>query len=169
MFSLTTFHKIMTEVANRIKSGGLTDLPDANVVIKKTTKDRERIEVGLPGILIAPGNTENIPTTGGTNIRDDIGYPVEVMMFDAHRQQSFDNLPVDAEEGHPDQEYHFDDRLQWRDTIRKLFIRQRLTGVDTVFTCEVEPLAIVDANEFLKRNLWVSALVLRFWSREARL
>jgi len=165
---ISTYRQILEAVQMRIRAAQLPDLDDCNVIVDKVNRNRERIIPGIPGIVIAPENAESIPLGGGTNVRDDVGYPVSVSMFDCHRQQSFDGEPACAEEGCVDGTYEFDDRLYWREQIRKIFIRQRLSPIDCVYTCEVEAFQVLNADELLKRNLWSSSLLLRFISRESR-
>jgi hypothetical protein len=107
----------------------------------------------LPGVLIAPLDADAISRAGGTNQRDDVGYPIAVGLFAADSDSQTEN---------------YDRNLLWRERIRRKFLHQRLSGVPSVYTCLVEPKQIVDPFRWLARNLWVSTLLLRFLSREAR-
>lgn len=167
------YHGILLQVQVQLKALSLSQIVDENIEIAKVLNERETVFPGLPGILVLPIGNESIPPAGGTNERDDIGYPVGVVMFDSDRQDTRTGEPADAELGTQDQFYAFDRKLKWREDIRAEFIRQRLdissqiAGAD-IWDCTVEPGAVVNSDDWLRDNIWMSVLVLRFWSRESR-
>lgn len=161
--------QILERVQSDIRSLGLVAIDDDNVVIVKADKECERVEIGLAGVVILPFGSEGIPLGGGTNLRDDIQYMVSVIFVDCHRQDAVDQEPADAEQGEPDQNYHADITLSWREIVRKHFSRKRLEGINSVYTCNVLPQAVLDPAEFLARNIWKSTLNLQFISREERI
>ncbi len=165
---MAVYFDILTRVAVDIKALSLTGIAEANVQVIKANTERETIVPGVPGILILPFGEELIPVDGATLRRDDIGYPVAVIMIDIDRKSSVTEIPATADEGTVDQDYNFDNKLTWRESIRKKFINQRLTSVTTVWNCIVEPDLVVDAETLVNDNLWMSVLVLRFLSRETR-
>ena len=70
----------------------------------------------LPALLFSPaGNEEDL---GGTNERDDIGYPVAALFLDRHPVTDPSNM---------------DKALLWRQKVRRAFIQQRLSGVSSVY------------------------------------
>jgi hypothetical protein len=107
-------------------------------------------------VVIAPFGAETI--TAASNLRDDIEYPVVVAVVAS--------LKIDAEQPTDKQTLYLDQRLTWRETIRKAFSNQRL---DTTrgYTMTVVPMTIVDAAAFA-RDLFVSGFTLRIVNREGR-
>lgn len=166
------YFAILEAVQDGIQALNLDGIDDADIQLVKVNPGRETVKPTIPGILVFPTGTEAIPLDGGTLRRDDLGYPVGILMLDADRQSSVTGIPADADEGHVDQDYNFNAKLLWREKIRKKFIRQRLTAVAItdvdVWTCEVEPDIVVDPGPLWSANLWVGSLVLRFISRETR-
>ena len=123
---LSIYYAIMQKVQIDIQELSLVDIDSANIQLAKVQNERETIFPGLPGILVLPLGQETMPATAGTNERDDIGYPVAIVMFDIDRQDTGTGLPTDAVPGTQDEEFRFDRKLQWRERIRKKFINQRL-------------------------------------------
>lgn len=166
----SVFFEILEEVQTAIRNLSLDQMASVNIEVGKVNPERETVFPGLPGILIIPLGEEGIPVDGGTLRRDDIGYPVGILMMDQERQQSGTGLPADADEGTQDQDYNLNAKLLWREKIRKEFISQGLSAVTSanVWNCIVEPQLIVDPTDFLGSNIWLSTLVLRFLARETR-
>ena len=166
---MAVYFDILNQVKVRIQSLDLTGIPDSSVEIVKANTERETVNPGIPGVLILPFGEEGIPVEAGSLRRDQIGYPVAVIMIDVDRQSSVTNVPASADEGTVDQDYNLDIKLTWRERIRKRFINQKLPGVNSVWNCVIEPDLVVDAETLLNQNLWMSVLVLRFLSRETRM
>lgn len=165
------YYAIMTAVQSALRDLSLTDIDSSNIRIAKVHSERETVFPDLPGILIMPLGAESIVATSGTNASDDIGYPVAVIVFDQDRQQSDTGLPAEAVEGTQDQEFRYEQKLIWREKIRKQFINQRLTLTGpsvNVNRCTVEPGEVVRSDDWLENNIWVSSMVFRFWTRETR-
>lgn len=149
----SVFKNILEAVQTGIQGLSLAGISSANVQIVKVFSDREALTPELPGILILPLGPERMNSREGTISSDDIWYPVGVAIFAADVQ---------------DQSIDFDQYLLWRESIRKKFISQPLAGVVSVRKCNVEPQEVVNPRRWLADNIWVSALVLRFMSRETR-
>jgi len=167
----STYYAILLEVQNKIRGLNLTAIPADNVKIAKVEHYRETIEPGIPGIHCITLGSENIAINGGTNERDDIGYPVGILMFDTDRQDTGDGLPADAMPGTQDEAFRFDEKLSWRQRIIKAFNNQRLTlsaGHPNVHRCTIEPADIVRPTDWLEANLWIGQFVIRCWTREFR-
>jgi len=167
----STYYAILEAVHTKIVQLSLTAIPAANIQLAKTEHFRETVEPGLPGIHVMPAPVETILVNEGTTCRDDIGYPVTVLMMDSDRQDTGSGLPADAIPGTQDQEHRFDEKLHWRQKIRKAFINQRLTlatGYPNVLRCTIEPLEVVRRNDWLEANIWIGGLVVRCWTREDR-
>lgn len=168
----SVLYDILSAVQTQIQGLSLTDIDNANIQVAQVRNPREVVSVmpGLPGILIFPLGAESMPPAAGTVCKDDIGYPVAVAIFDYSLQATEDDTPAGAQTGAPDQDYNMDQKFQWRQDIRRKFFHKRLTGVSSVWNCTIEPMPIVDTTEWLntRGGLWVSMMILRFLSREAR-
>ncbi len=148
--------RCLAAVQARISSLSLGGLPAGNVVIRKLPIDRglgTSGGVGLPAIVLSPRRAAMPPATG-TNGLDDVDYDVLVAIFDRDNQE-------------PTQALHLDRHLLWREQIARAFRNQRLTGVPQVINAAVEP-AEGMLEEAWKHEMMVSALLLRFTSRETR-
>ena len=90
---------------------------------------------------------------GGSNTRDDIGYPIQVlnMTSDSLRQ----NSPVERYD-------------LWRQQQERAFREQRLPGVDECQWCEIEPLKILDDQAPAMFSKVVSGFTIRAVTREVR-
>lgn len=168
----STYYAILSAVKDGIVDIALPAINPNDIQLIKVENFRETVLPGLPGVLILPLGQETMPIQGGSVGRDYIGYPVAVVMLDSDRQDTGSGEPTEAMTGTQDQEHRYDIKLYWRQQIRKKFINQRLAvpspSVSDVFTCHVEPQAVVEAADWLEDNIWVSTLVLRFFSRETR-
>jgi hypothetical protein len=146
--------RCLNAVQARIRLLGLEGITNAQIVIEKVPAGRNLAAgAGLPAIVLSPQRTA-MPTAAGTNGADDVHYDILVAIFDRDNQE-------------PTLELNLDRHLLWRQQIAKAFRNQRLPGVPEVITSEVEPAeGLID--EAWKRELMVSALRLRFTSRETR-
>jgi hypothetical protein len=148
--------RCLTAVQARIRSLALSGLSGDNVVIKKLPLDRPLVGsggIGLPAIILSP-RREAMPITAGTNGLDDVHHEVLVAMFDRDNQEQTLQLNLDR-------------HLLWRQQVARAFRNQRLTGVPEVINAAVEPAEGL-LSEAWKQELLVSALLLRFTSRETR-
>lgn len=145
---------ILTAVKGDIQALNLPGLSAASVVVQKVPGDRAQDlpAVALPCVLIAPHSGETSDPLAGTNLRDDVVYPIRVTI-------------LAADSG--DQQFGFQQFLGWRETIRRSFHNQRLTS-SLCFTVQVQPLPIVDRAAWVERGLFTSGLVLNCYSREPR-
>jgi len=150
--ALTAVHSdCIDAVQAAIQSIGLTGLPNDQVYAFKFPFDRESMGLRFPAVHVSLPFSEVEQVLGGTNERDDWGYPVLVTIVTLSNQSTA--IPVDV--------------LNWRQNIRKKFHNQRLSAVSAVYTCKVEPRAIVDLSLF-GDNYDVSYLLVRCITREAR-
>ena len=149
---------ILETVLEQVQALDLAGVPRANVVIcHSAAVEIARLPAQrMPAVVIAPFGAETI--TAASNVRDDVEYPVLVAIVAS--------LKVDAEEPTDKQRLHLDQRLTWRETVRKAFSNQRLDA-SRGFTMSLQPLAIVDAAAF-NRDLFVSGFVLKIRNREGR-
>lgn len=157
MPSVSTHMLCMEAIQTQIRALDLSGLDDANVVIVKLPlADRvkeQAIVAAYPAILISPFGQEQMDPLAGTNLRDDIGYPVVCSIVAADNQALQSNL---------------DTYLDWRQSLREEFHNSRLAGaVSTVFNAYVEPGPVVLPSAWFA-NFWHSSLTIRCISRETR-
>lgn len=113
------------------------------VKVRAAPKDRGR---WYDGITVHPVKEDE---RAGTNERDDIGYACQVTMV-VNNNEDLDEADLFG---------------TWRQTIRKKFIHQRLTGVDDCYTCLVEPGPVYVDNE---KNYDIGTMIIRVLCRETR-
>jgi len=147
-------YRCLSAVHSTIQGLGLDGIANASIVLRKLPSDREQDSDGRipsPAVVVslAPFPETNL---GGTNARDDWGFPVYVAICKASNQ----SLTVDEAV------------LDWRQTIRKAFHWKRLSGVSEVMYCLWEPQAVINLEHFFERNLDVSSAIIRCVTREAR-
>ena len=149
---------ILETVQTQVQALNLPGISRANVVICQSAA----VEIArmpaerMPAVIISPFGAETI--TASSNVRDDVVYPVLVALVAS--------LRIDAEEPMDKQRLGLDQRLTWRETIRKAFSNQRLDSTRG-YNMSLQPLAIVDQTAFA-RDLFVSGFVLRITNREGR-
>lgn len=134
-----------------IRNLALTGVDSDDVVVQKLPWDQKNTGT-YPKIVIATAGTESMARGAGTNIRDDVGYPVIVSIFDRDEETLTSNHSRN---------------LLWRQSIARAMRNQSVSGVTEVFDCILEPGAIVDPGWF-NQNTYHSTFVLRFLSREVR-
>jgi hypothetical protein len=109
-----------------------------------------RQRLTLPCCLVTSFNKAET-MLGGTNERDDLGYPAYVLFVS--------RMPEDlADEGRV---------MLWRQEVSRAFRSQRLPGVAEVLTCEIEPDPVFEWDEKAYEYQF-SAMTLRFHTREVR-
>ena len=142
---------ILTQVQTDVQGLSLTGIVNENVVIHKVASERDRHMPGLPGIIIAESGAKTIQLTG-SNVRDDIEYPVVIITIAPSNQ---------------DQDLNRSRNQTWHEAIISKFIHQHLTAVPSVWKCTINPRDVFDRTSF-DRNLDVGGVILRFTSRETR-
>lgn len=144
------YSDILSEVQADIVALSLSGMAATSIVIAKALpRSEDEFVGGLPGCAIFPFGA--IGERPGTNVRDDIVYPVGILLVQA---------------GNQDQATHRDRMLLWLERIRKAFIHQHLT-VTSVYTCFVDPKDSFNLDAF-RQNYDAGGMVLRFVSRESR-
>lgn len=159
---------ILEDVLQAVKTGvtGLTlsGLSSSNVFVLSVAtarpRDLPKIDPPAPFVMIAPFGGETIDPGAGTNLRDDIVYPVLIAILDPNGQANGQT------QGAADR----DQVAGWRQQIRRLFHNKitAFSGIASVFNSVVQPQAIVDPPMWIERSMFVSGLVVRVSSREAR-
>lgn len=153
----SVFYSCMESIRAKIISLALADILPANVVILKILRDLEKdlpVSPQYPCILIGPIGTETLDPNGGPNDRDDVVYPINVVMLDIDNQNQTAN---------------FDRNLLWRERIRNKLNNRRLDEVPSVIRVTVKPGTIIHQDLWLKEDKWASALLVNVTSRETRI
>lgn len=147
----SVYTSILNAVQSEIQSLSLHGIDPANIVVGKVPSDRQGSLTSLPGVLIAPWGTSSI--VGGSNLRDDIAYPVLIALLQASNTSQTENR---------------DRALLWSETISRTFRNQRLAGVSSVNICRLTSDTKFDAQQFFTANLDVNVVILQFENRETR-
>ena len=149
---------ILNTVLEQVQGLNLPGVPRANIVIcQSPAVEIARMPAArMPAVVIGPFGAETIAAS--SNVSDDIVYPVIVAIVAS--------LKIDAEQPTDRQVMGVDQRLSWRETIRKAFSNQRLDATRG-YNMALTPLAIVD-NAAFQRDLFVSGFTLRISNREGR-
>lgn len=159
----------MTAVQLTLQDSFADEFPATSIRLAKVDPEREAKFPGFPGMLVLHVGSERVRE--GTNERDDIGYPVAVILFDADRG---DGTGKPNTTGTQDQSLYHAKRLEWRETIRRTLRHKSLTLRNNgapfcVYDVECLPQEIVVPRKWLQNNLWVSAQVFVIWARETRI
>ena len=119
----SVFLQCASAVQSRIRSLSLADITSGEIIIRK----REWLKgtPKPPKIIIVP-QTEAMPPRAGTNDKDDVTYPITIVMLRAGNQN------IELADGMSEQ-------LLWREKIARAFRNQRLPGATTVQICHVTP------------------------------
>lgn len=127
----------------------LPALPATSILVRKFPHHAK--EDPTPAIVIST----HLPTqhSPATNLSDDVMYPVTVNFVSAS------NANKTLNQGR---------MLSWRERVRRAFHQKRLSGVDSVWICNIPPSAPFDPAAFLVGMRDVSPLTLNFISREQR-
>ncbi|MCY2964854.1 MAG: hypothetical protein NT069_14655 [Planctomycetota bacterium] len=146
--------ELLHTIRDTIVALDLPEISAGNVVVQKVASDRPRDlpPERRPAVLIAPHGAERIDPAAGTNLRDQIVYPVLVAIVAADS---------------PDPSDRFELFSLWRDRLRTTFHFSRFESLDC-FRVEVEPLDLVDREVWSQRQLWLSRLLLRCFTRILR-
>jgi len=147
-----TLETILRTVQSEIQGLSLVDIADDHLHVQKVPSTRNFTASDFPAILIAPAGAPKFNKTGGTNLRDEIEYPVGVYIVDADNQ---------------DQTVNRNKYLNWYEIILKKFRTPRLSGVDTIINSYVSPGLVVDPGWF-EAGEFHAGMTLWFISWETR-
>jgi hypothetical protein len=150
------YNRIKLAVQAKIKTLSLPylttpagSLPAAQVYEEPVINLKTKV---LPCVVVSEvGLGETLP--GGTNVRDDVGYPVVVSIIDRCAPDYTTPMPT----------YRL-----WRERIHRGLRRQRLPGVQDVYDIQPQPGPISDWPKSEDYQYFVSALTFRFIAREPR-
>ncbi|HWA98355.1 MAG TPA: hypothetical protein VG713_07675 [Pirellulales bacterium] len=147
--------RCLLAVQRRVRSLALPGLADESVVVQRLPWARDFVRqpphYEMPGVIVSVWGTEQMNPLGGSNLVDQVTYPVCITIVAADRPYFTG----------------FDVFLWWRERLSRAFRDQPLAGVGEVLNCIVEPGEIVAPNALL-RGVLHSSLMLRFTSNEAR-
>jgi hypothetical protein len=143
--------QILDAVVQKIRTLNLEDVDSASVDFKWMPRKVDSSVDPLPQVQVIPINGETFP--GTLTGRDDVGYPVMVVLIDSQDKDFKKNKRRN---------------LMWRSLILKAFRFQHLTGPTEAYNCIPEQQTIIDPANFKDGNLFVSFIALRFISRERR-
>lgn len=141
----------LQQAQSEIQDMSLTGISNDNILILSVSTNRpadiggEDRGIDYPYILISPFGTEQIG--GPENDSDDITYPVLIAIIDSANQNQSSNL---------------DRNLQWRESIIDHFHWNKFDGIPGPHVTTVLPLTIINTEQFVHGNLWVSGLVINF-------
>jgi hypothetical protein len=145
----SVLYGVLEDIQATIQGAGLSGLPSSNVVIDKAPADRNRT---LPAVVIAPLE-ERIDRNAGPTQRDDVGYQVGVYIVAADNQ---------------DQSANYQQYLNWRQNIRRLFHNKRIGSNSTASLISfVKPLAVAHPAAWFA-NLFLSIVIVQCLVREQR-
>lgn len=164
MPTLSQSHKcreaVYNEILAMITAVTLPSITSAQVFDRLLPTDR-----GVIGVQESGGTTPAIcvcfPTDippsllGGSNITEDIGYPIAV-------------LAIAAAEGDLEPSDNSDLVAYWTELITLHFHNKRLPGLTSVEIVQAEPLPVVAQEDFELRDLLVTGTILRCISRMQR-
>lgn len=140
--------RIITAIRDRVLLLDLQDIAPTKVLIRNSVDDPAQ---SFPSLIIV---RDAVPDQmlGGTNARDDIGYPVQLLCQDQGNW------------GHNAPMAKWD---LWREKIDDAFRNQRLPGVTEVYTCTIEPAVVAEPIPKLYAGTAV-ALTVRAIARKTR-
>lgn len=149
---------VLAELQSLATAGSLPGIPSASIA-RQDMVFISNAPFDLPGILIAPGAQEE--DKGGTNARDDLSYPVMVVIVDSKWAKDPDPASTDI------------DYLLIRERIRRHFQHRRLALVSATvpesYTTNVGYEGILDHQTDSKGLMrFGSYLQLNFCTREPR-
>ncbi|HEX4132481.1 MAG TPA: hypothetical protein VHZ24_20790 [Pirellulales bacterium] len=147
--------RCLLAVRRQIRSLELPGLNPASVVIQRLQWSRDFTRqppvYALPGVIISTWGSESMDSEQGTNLTDQVEYPVCVSIV-AGDEPYFSGIDI---------------FLWWREQLARSFRNQPLAGIPEITNCVVAPGAIV-VPEALLRGVYHSSLVLQFTSLESR-
>jgi hypothetical protein len=144
------YDAVKSEIEGLALALAATPTSPVNIELFNNHTDKPVEEIALPAITIAPGG--EIQSISVVNCFDDYVYPVSVYILVAK------NNPVNN-----DQEV--EEYLDWKETIKKHFVSQRLNGVAVSTMTTLQP----GGSTWIKeQNLWICWQTFLFRTREAR-
>lgn len=142
----SVWERCLAAVAAKLQALSLAGIAPSSIVVRKLPWNRNQIK---PGLFVTPTQETLSPAT---NLRDDVGYGVQLTLVCASNQDLSANLSTE---------------LAWREQVSRAFRESALAEVDEVYTVRIEPGPIIDPASFAAQYD-VQTLVVRCVAREAR-
>lgn len=142
------FEQCLDAVVAKIQGLSLTGVSSGQIQRRKVPWARGFTP---PFIAVCP-LPETMSPNAGTNLRDDVGYAIAVTYAQAENQNLVSNL---------------DRALKWRERMTSAFHNQRLTGVDEIWRCTVEPSAVL-LPDGVEKQYDAGGFIIRCMSRQFR-
>lgn len=155
----TPYQPVYWRVLNAVLAGckglNLAGFDPSNIVIQKEpwARDWTNDVRQFPGLVVCTWGSEGAAATAGTNLRDDIDYPVLVSIFDRNNEDNSTN--------------NMKKYLRWREQVSRHFRYRPLKAVPEIIKAPVTPLPVVLPDAYVSGVLH-TAMVFRFTSREVR-
>lgn len=144
-------YRILNAVAARVAAIGFTSWLPSNKIFVRWASGRQSISKdGTPAVYVCPIGQESYIDV--VLNRDDIGYPVAILLVDLLQNNAILNLARG---------------LDFRARVAKSLRNQRLPDVPEVYLANIYPDVICDPGAYAA-NVLVSAVVFRFFIREGR-
>lgn len=148
--SQSVWEQCVTHTVTTITALQLSGLTSDKIIDGWLPTKFQGISPAPPSCWVAPFGAETYP--GRLNDKDDVGYPVVVLLIDAADRESRRN---------------FRRNLIWRERISRALRYDAPAGISEVFWTDINPDTIVNPDAW-RDGLWASALLFRFISREER-
>lgn len=143
---MSVHYECLKAVRDEIVGLHLPGILPSEIAIRKKPHSKDYVH---PGITLYP----EAPLEGaGTNERDDIGYPVRLLLVKSSGGDNF---------------RYIEPQLLWVQKIRRHFNHKRLAGVPCVFTVTARVDEEFDTREF-QGGRDVTAMLITCWARESR-
>lgn len=147
MSGVSNHYDLLTSVKSIIDGLSLSGLTGGTVIQEVATyQDGDQT---LPFISISPYGPEKLSNEFGSNVRDEVGYPVLVAIIAKPDVNSLET------------------RLGWRQTMRRNLNNHQLSDGQN-YNLEVEPGNVVEVRAWFDRNAYVSGFVVRAYYQELR-
>lgn len=148
-----TYEAVRTRLVNAVRDRLLL-LNLARIEDSVFVRNSQDDPVGkYPSAVVIRDGTPDV-YQGGNNNRDDIGIGIQVLLQSDDGTQGDDTAAAE--------------RDLWRERCERAFRNQRIAGAPEIYTCTVEPAAMVAEPIPRAYQKTVSAFTIRFVSREIR-
>lgn len=167
----STCLRLLEEVQKRLQgmsfapqgSDRVQSISPRNIVIWKTglavrEGEEELQHVATPGLVITPPKTISAPSSAGTNLRDDVMYPIMIQLIDTDGQERFTGMPS---------------YLKWLQQIRRACHARSWPEVEIalygdVFQSYAEITNTMDVKAWKRHPKFVAGVAVVFTVREPR-
>ena len=149
--TVAAYTSVLNQVQAVIQNLTLTGLPPQNVLIRMLPKAEEEVDP-LPQVAIVPSEKPEIIADAGFENQVDVTYEVQVVIIAANNHDFATNLPT---------------YLLWREQVRRAFQPQKLLGISTIWSVDLDMEPPLD-REMLNKQYAYSGMGIKFVNREVR-